>query len=187
MPPSLEPTVFQVNVSRNGFPKHPIREAEVGINGITTDFIDDGRHKNSIDHALCLFGIEVLATLRAEGHPVDPGSTGENITTLGLNWRHVVPGMRMWLGEEVEIEVTGYADPGWKHAHFFKDGLYRRISHEFNPGSSRVYARVLQPGTVHTGDVIRVVDESPADRAWRSQPYTIRWPQDYAGSVVGNG
>ncbi len=179
MPSSPEPTVFQVNVSRSGLPKRAIREAEVNYRGITTDFVDDGKGHGHPDHALCLFAIEALAQLRSEGHNVDPGSTGENITTLGLNWRHVVPGMRMWLGDEVAIEISSYAAPGWKHAHCFKDGNFDRINHDFHPGFSRVYARVLKPGMVHTGDIIHVIDESPADRAWRSQPYTIRWPQDF--------
>ncbi len=181
--PGPQPTIFQVNVSRGGVPKRAIREAEVTYRGLVGDGHNDGRAHGGPDQALCLYGIEVLAQLRSEGHSVDPGATGENITTLGLHWRHVVPGTRMWLGETVLIEVTSYASPCWKNSRWFKDGNISRINQELHPGSSRVYARVLQPGTIKTGDSILVIDENAADRAWRAQPYTIRWPQDYREAV----
>jgi MOSC domain-containing protein YiiM len=185
-PPHRHPTppsVFQVNVSQGGVPKRPIAEGQVGFRGITVDRQSDQRAHGHPEQALCLYAVELLAAIRAEGHNLAPGYLGENITTIGLEWHVMVPGRRLLIGDDVEIEVTGYASPCWKNARWFSDGDFNRINNGVFPGWSRVYARVLSAGTVATGAPITVIDESAAERAWRQQPYTIRWPQDYVASA----
>jgi MOSC domain-containing protein YiiM len=53
------------------------------------------------------------------------------------------------------------------------------MDHDEHPGDARVYARVLAEGTIAQGDRVEVVAESSADRAWRLQPMTYRWPRDF--------
>jgi MOSC domain-containing protein YiiM len=172
--------IFQINVSNGGVPKTPIEEAHVTRSGITRDRQGDLRHHGSLEQALCLFAIERLAVMAAEGHHVAPGSTGENLTLIDLDWDLIVPGRRLLLGNDVLIEVTDYASPCQKNARWFKSGDFNRINQEVHPGFSRVYARVLSEGTIRTGDPVTLADtESAADRLHRLQPHTYRWPRDF--------
>jgi len=41
----------------------------------------------------------------------------------------------------------------------FKGGDYTRVSQKRHPGWSRVYARVLVPGSIRQGDPARLLDE----------------------------
>ena len=176
-------SIFQINVSNGGVPKTPIDEAYVVGRGITKDRQADLRHHGSLEQALCLFAIERLAVLAAEGHHVSPGVTGENITLIDVDWDLVVPGRQLLLGSEVLIEVTTYASPCVKNARWFKNGYFARISQDLYPGFSRVYARVLSEGTIRTGDVVTLAEsESAADRLHRLQPHTYRWPRDFAAA-----
>jgi MOSC domain-containing protein YiiM len=180
---SPQPSIFQINVSNGGVPKTPIEEAHVVRRGITKDRQGDLRHHGSLEQALCLFSIERLAALAAEGHHVSPGATGENITLIDVDWDLVVPGRQLLLGKEVLVEVTAYASPCTKNARWFTNGYFARISQELYPGFSRVYARVLTEGTIRTGDPVTLADsESAADRLHRLQPHTYRWPRDFAAT-----
>src|SRR3954469_25872557 len=105
------------------------------------------------DRALCLYSVELIETLRAEGHPINPGATGENVTIGGIDWRDVTPGARLELGD-VEIEITGYAVPCKSIQGAFKDARSVRISHKLYPGWSRAYARVIRPGVLRVGDEV---------------------------------
>ncbi len=172
--------IFQLSISRGGVPKRPVPEAHVDAGGMEGDRQADRRIHGGPDRALCLFAVEQLAALRAEGHPIAPGCAGENVTTEGLEWRRVVPGVRLRLGAEALIEVTGYTTPCWKNARWFRDGNPDRMSQDEHPGESRVYARVLHPGLLRTGDPIELIEETAAQRVRRQQPKTFRWPRDFA-------
>jgi MOSC domain-containing protein YiiM len=151
-------TIVQVNVSAGGVPKRPVAEAHIGALGLAGDDHDDKVDHGGPDRAVCLFAIERIEALIGEGHPIGPGTTGENITTRGLRWEAVVPGARLRLGPEALIEITGYAPPCKTNARWFTGGEFKRISHKVFPGWSRVYARVLVPGTVRPGDGVEIVE-----------------------------
>lgn len=172
--------IFQLNVSRGGVPKHAVSEAHIDAGGMEGDRQADRRIHGGPDRALCLYAVEVLAALRAEGHPIAPGCAGENITVEGLDWRRVVPGTRLRLGAEALVEISSYTTPCWKNARWFRDGNPDRMRQEEHPGESRVYARVLQPGLVRTGDPIELIEETAAARVRRQQPKTFRRPRDFA-------
>jgi MOSC domain-containing protein YiiM len=172
-------SIFQINISRGGVPKRPIFEVTVGPRGIVGDVQRDTQHHGRPEQALCLYSVERLAMLREEGHQVSPGATGENITTVDLDWRFVVPGARLRLGAEVTIEITDYAAPCWKNARWFVDGDFSRMDEQQHPGSGRVYARVLTGGTLRQDDLIVPVLETAAERVARTQPRVFRWPQDF--------
>ncbi len=103
------------------------------------------------ERALCLYSQDRLDALVAEGHPVEPGTLGENVTIAGLPWEEVRPGARLTLGE-VEVEVTGYAVPCKSIAYGFADGRMARVGEKMNPGWSRVYVRILTEGMIAVGD-----------------------------------
>lgn len=168
-------TIHQLSASAGGVPKLPIVEATVDTDGLTVDRQADLRAHGGPNRAICLYSIEQIAALQAEGHPIHPGSTGENITTSGFELGAVPLGSRLRLGEAVLIELTTHTSPCWKNARWFTGGDFNRIKQAVCPGWSRVYARVLEGGTLHPGDPIEVISEAAAIRAQRLQPRTFRW------------
>ncbi|HEX7241089.1 MAG TPA: MOSC domain-containing protein [Longimicrobiaceae bacterium] len=153
--------VHRINVSPGGVPKLPVPEAEVGFLGLAGDKQRDRRFHGGPLRALCLFPLEEIERLRAEGHPIGPGSTGENVTTAGLPWEAVRPGARLALGDEVVVEVTSYTVPCKTIRDSFRDGEFKRISQKLHPGESRVYARVLRTGRIRAGDPVRLLEGDP--------------------------
>ena len=111
--------------------------------------------------ALCLYALERIQALRDEGHPIVPGSTGENLTLEGIDWPLLAPGVRLALGE-AEIEITTYTMPCGVIRRSFSDYSSQRISQDEHPGWSRVYARVITEGTIRVGDTARIL---PATRS----------------------
>ncbi len=149
--------IAQINVSGGGVPKLPVLEARVTELGVEGDKHNDLRFHGGPERALCLFPMERIHDLQAEGHAIAPGAIGENITVEGIDWNTVVPGVRLSLGDEVLVEVTRYTTPCFKIQAVFKDRDYARVSQKANPGDSRVYARVLRPGAIRAGDPIRLL------------------------------
>ena len=144
--------IFQINLSDGGVPKLAVRQAEVRSQGIQGD-----RHRNMKVHggperAVCLYSLERIQQLQAEGHPVFPGALGENVTVSGLDWSAVQPGARLQLGPQVVLEVTRYTTPCNNLVDSFVEGDFSRILQEKYPGWARVYTRVIQEGTIQTGD-----------------------------------
>jgi MOSC domain-containing protein YiiM len=133
----------------------------VTVLGIIGDAHRDPMHGGP-DAALCLFSLEVIEALRREGHPIYPGSTGENITTVGLDWAAMKPGVRLRLGDEVEIELTGYTKPCGTIAGSFRGGKFSRVSHHLYPRECRLYARVVKEGRIRVGDRIEVLSPPAA-------------------------
>ena len=150
--------IFQFNASKQGgVPKQPMSEAQVEALGIVGSNVANPEDHGGIERALCLYSLERILALQAEGHPLFPGSVGENITTVNLDWEQMVPGARLRLGDQVLIELTRYTSPCTTIAASFLDGHYERISQKPYPGWSRVYARVLHPGPIQIGDRIELV------------------------------
>ena len=104
---------------------------------------------------MCLYSLELIRALQAEGHPIDAGSIGENFTVAGVDWPQMVPGATLQVGA-VLVELTDYAAPCNNLMPYFIGGKFKRVSQKVHPGWSRLYARVLREGTVQVGDAVRV-------------------------------
>jgi MOSC domain-containing protein YiiM len=154
--------IEQLSISKGGVPKLPVQEAVVGELGLEGDVQRDKKHHGGPDRALCLYALEVIQSLQAEGHPIQPGNTGENVTISGIDWEQVVPGVRLQLGAGVLVEVTSYTAPCDNNVAYFKDGDFMRMSQKLHPGWSRVYARVLSGGTLRPGDEVELVEAGAA-------------------------
>ena len=148
------PHVHQINVSDGGVPKRPVLEAWVTVQGIAGDRQRNLKVHGGPDRAVCLFSRERIEQLQDEGHPIDSGSSGENLTMAGLEWDRIQPGVRLSVGPDVQLEVMSYTVPCSHNAPWFRDGDYHRISQKKNPGWSRVYAKVLREGLVRPGDAV---------------------------------
>lgn len=146
--------IFTITLSNEGMPKQPARSADLTAAGLVGDRQRNLKYHGGEARALCLFSLERLTALQQEGHPLYPGSTGENVLISGLDWNQVVPGTRLKLGSQVEIEITKYTEP----CHTIRDNFIgqdlTRMLQEANPGWSRVYARVLTPGAIRVGDEV---------------------------------
>jgi MOSC domain-containing protein YiiM len=151
-------SVHQLNRSNGGVPKRAVDVVRVTPDGLDGDWQTDRKHHGGPDRAVCLFPVELIRTLQSEGHPITPGSVGENITTEGLEWARVIPGATLQIGDSVLLEITSYTTPCRTIAASFADGEFLRISQKHRPGASRVYARVIAGGTIARGDVITLRD-----------------------------
>ena len=142
--------------------KHPAGgvpgAGEVREQGLEGDRQRDLRYHGGPLRAVCLYSAEAIDALRAEGHPIAPGSTGENLTIEGIDWGGLSVGDRLQIGQLL-VEITGYAAPCSNIAGSFADGLSKRISQKLHPGWSRLYARVLAEATVRAGDQVAVLAE----------------------------
>ena len=150
------PHVHQINISDGGVPKLPVLEAKVSEQGLDGDLQRNLKFHGGPDRAVCLYSRELIERLQDEGHPIDSGATGENLTLSGLDWDQVRPGVRLTIGPEVQLEVTSYTTPCSHNGRWFRDEDFSRIAQKLNPGWSRVYAKVLRGGIVRPGDVVTI-------------------------------
>lgn len=136
-------------------PKRSVPEGRVTDEGIEGDRQRDRRFHGGRDRAVCVYARELIAALQAEGHPIDVGSTGENLTVEGLDWSRLVPGVTVRVGA-VHLQVTRYASPCTTIAGSFRGGDFKRIAQKTNPGWSRVLCRVVEPGMVRVGEPVHL-------------------------------
>ena len=148
--------IFQINASNGGVPKTPLREAEVTELGLAVDKQKNLKYHGGPTRALCLFSLEKMLELQQEGHPIYPGSVGENITVIP--WEEMAVGSRWRLGSEVEIEITSFAVPCQNIRQSFADEKFARLSQKKHPGWARVYASVQKAGAIQIGDVVEALE-----------------------------
>jgi MOSC domain-containing protein YiiM len=146
-----------INASNGGVPKRRVDGATVSRLGLLNDDQDDKKHHGGPERAICVYSLERIYALQAEGHPIDVGTVGENVTLEGIDWDTVVPGVRIKLGEEVVLEVASFTSPCKTIKQSFTDGEFVRISQKLHPGWSRVYARVVTEGEIRFGDHVEVI------------------------------
>jgi MOSC domain-containing protein YiiM len=147
--------VVQVSAGTGGVPKPAVDRAEVGYRGILGDRQATRRHHGRVWQALCLFSMETIERLQAEGHPIAPGAVGENLTLAGVDFTTLRPGTRLRVGD-VLCELSLPALPCAKNARWFTDGDPMRLHHERDAGATRWYARVLADGVVAPGLPVEV-------------------------------
>ena len=154
--------IVQISVSAGGVPKTAVPDAKVGALGLEGDAHRNRELHGGPERAVCLYSMEMIRALRAEGHDLVPGAIGENVTLEGLDWAALVPGRHLLLGESVLLAITRYTSPCANIIRSFKEGYFGRVSQKRHPGWSRVYARVLIEGTIRRGDPARLLDDIEA-------------------------
>jgi MOSC domain-containing protein YiiM len=152
--------VYQINVSDGGVPKRPVLGAVIATTGVEGDRQRNLNVHGGFDRALCLFSQDLIERLQDEGHSIEAGSSGENLTLAGLEWEKLKPGDRLQVGPDVQLEITGYTTPCDQNAQWFRDRDFKRVSQKVNPGWSRFYAKVLREGVVKPGDQVVVKPEN---------------------------
>jgi len=152
-------SVAAINVSGGGVPKRRVSGARVSRSGLENDAQDDKKHHGGPERAVCLYSLERIRSLQTEGHPIDIGTAGENVTIEGIDWDRIAPGATIKIGDEVLLEVASFTNPCKTIRASFIEGEFIRIGQRLHPGWSRVYARVIREGQVRFGDPVEV---SPA-------------------------
>jgi len=153
---AVEARVHSINVSDGGVPKFAREVCEVRRGGVEGDRQRDLENHGGRERAVSLYSLELIEALRAEGHPIAPGTIGENLTLAGLPWKDLRPGVRIEAGEVV-LELASHAAPCQIIAGSFSDGRVVRVSEKVHPGWSRFYARVIKEGTLRSGDRVRIL------------------------------
>jgi MOSC domain-containing protein YiiM len=143
--------VAQLSVSSGGVPKLAVERAWLGPLGLEGDAHRLASHGGP-ERAVCLYSVEVIQALQAEGHPIYPGAAGENVTISGLDWATLKPGDRIRVGESV-IELTRHTTPCKNVRPYFAGGDIVRILHDQHPGWSRFYGKVLIAAPIAVGEV----------------------------------
>ena len=155
----------QGDVRVTGIDKRPVTEGVmvrepgprgVGGSGVVGDAICDLRHHGGSDQAVYAYAREDLDFWEQElGRPLRCGSFGENLTTSELDVTAALVGERWQVGEGCILEVTSPRIPCRTFAGWLAEQRWvRRFTEQRRPGA---YLRVISPGTVRAGDVIRVV------------------------------
>lgn len=149
-------SITALNVSLGGVPKLGVPTVLITTAGLTGDRQRNLKVHGGPDRAVCLLAQEIIDDLAAQGHPIRPGSTGENLTIAGLDWSALKPGSRLTLADRVVLEITSYTAPCGNIAKSFRGGAIECLDQNIHPGRARLYARVLSPGTVAVGDQVTV-------------------------------
>jgi len=102
---------------------------------------------------------ELFAELKEKGFEVLPGILGENITTVGLDLLALPSGTKLFIGEDVLVELTGLRTP-CSQINDIQPGLMQALFDRDEHGEmirkAGVMAVIVQGGMVKAGDEIRV-------------------------------
>lgn len=142
-------TVAHIHASR-GLPKKEVPSAVIGWGGVEGDVQRSRKHHGRPWQALCIWTTDAIESLRAQGHPIEHGFAGENITVSGIANASLRPGAHFVCGD-VRGFVTSYAWPCSQNKAWFVDGDFMAMNHE-TTDLSRVYAMVTRTGTLSAGD-----------------------------------
>jgi MOSC domain-containing protein YiiM len=156
----LTGSVAAINISSGGVPKRRVSGAQVSRSGLVNDAQDDKKNHGGPERAVCLYALERIRSLQMEGHPIDIGTAGENVTIEGIDWYQIVPGATIKIGGEVLLEVASFTNPCKTIRASFIEGEFIRVAQRIHPGWSRVYARVLREGEIRFGDPVEVIPAS---------------------------
>ncbi len=151
MADEIHGVLYSINVSDGGVPKRARPWAHVWVHGVEGDRQEHPQIHGGPDRAVSLYSLDLIEALQGEGHPISPGSIGENLTLVGIDWQQMRSDARVEIGE-VLLEITRAASPCEQIAGSFRDGRFVRVSHKVHPGWSRFYARVLREGIISAGD-----------------------------------
>lgn len=146
--------IFQLGRSDGGVPKHAVREAIVTELGLEGDRQRYTKIHGGPMRALCLYSLQLIEKLQAEGHPIYPGSAGENVTISGLAWTALAAGTQLQLGDDVIVELTWVAEPCKTIRDSFAGHEFRRLE---APGEMRWYCKVLKTGTLRIGQPVQIL------------------------------
>ncbi len=151
---------------RTGIFKHAVAGGVmIDAEGLVGDAICNRKHHGGVDQAVYLEGSASLDWWASEfGHPVEPGTFGENLVIEGLDNRDVAVGDRFMTGGVI-LEATSCRIPCATFAARMNDPKFvKRYTRAARPG---IYCRVISNGIVEAG---MPVDHRPFSGARVTMP-----------------
>ena len=128
---------------KKGTQKHEIPEAE-----LKTEWgIEGDAHAGKWHRQVSLLGLEQIEDFRARGAQVEFGAFGENLIVEGYHFRELPVGTRFQIGDVI-LEMTQIGKECHSHCQIYK------VMGDCIMPREGVFARVLQGGTIRTGDQI---------------------------------
>jgi MOSC domain-containing protein YiiM len=160
----MQGSIVQINTSFGGLPKRPIRGGLISPLGLEGDLHAHPAIHGGPRKAILLIASEVVDELAARGYPLFYGALGENLTTRGTRIRDLRIGDQLRAGGAL-LEITKPRGPCTAldvYGESLKNEIYDARVEALDAASPRwglsgFYARVLQPGYVRMGDILRIV------------------------------
>ena len=140
---------------KGGVPKLQVQSLQVTTDGCVGDFQRNKKHHGGTQRAVCLYSEEVINTLQTEGHPIFPGSVGENILLREIDWKSIKVGSQFHF-DKLILEVTSDAPPCKTIRNSFSDVKFTKISAKIDPDLTRWYAKVITEGQVMVGEIVNL-------------------------------
>ena len=156
----MQGSIHSINVSGSGgVPKMSVKAAMIGFEGLSGDYNRFRTERKAGDpgRAVCIFSLERIRELQREGHPIDIGTAGENLTIEGLDWPSLRAGMTLRVGG-ASITLSEPCAPCSKIGWSFKGEDFSRVDHEKQEGWSRWSASVAEEGAVSVSDSVYLID-----------------------------
>lgn len=150
-----QPRPIPAKSAMTGIYKEPVPDAvEVVITrqGLEGDAIINRKHHGGVDQAVYVyFADDYDYWAKALEREIAPGTFGENLTIGGVEGRSVCVGDRFEI-DEVVLEVTSHRTPCSVFA--TRMGNPAWVKQFFKAGRPGAYCRVIEPGTVRTGEPV---------------------------------
>ena len=149
--------VVGLHASNGGVPKLPLDTLLVTVDGCDGDSQNDLKHHGGKDKAVCILQQEIIDELTEKGHPIGPGTTGENLLINGIQVGMLSVGTRLKIGN-CELEITQDAPPCKTIKQSFNDDNFMLISHKKYPNFTRWYAKVISEGEIILGQEVNLTN-----------------------------
>ncbi len=116
-----------------------------------TDYgIENDAHAGNWHRQVSLISYEKIEDFNAKGAQVEDGAFGENLIVEGIDFRILPVGTKLECNN-VLLEITQIGKECHSHCQ-----IYEKMGECIMPKEG-VFSRVLQGGTINTGDVMRIV------------------------------
>jgi MOSC domain-containing protein YiiM len=133
--------------------KKSVRKKNISSGVLVENFgLDGDAHGDSFTHRqISLLALESIKKMQDMGLKVGEGDFAENLTTEGINLLSLPLGTKVRIGAHAILEVTQHG----KECHT-PCAIYHQAGMCIMPLEG-IFAKVLQGGTVQTGDEIMVI------------------------------
>ena len=159
----IKGTITSINISKEkGVIKTPVDSAVCKCDhGIVGD-----AHAGNWHRQISLLAQESIDIMTEMGiDDLTPGQFAENLTTEGICLYELPVGTRLQIGETIQ-EVTQIGKECHSHCE-----IYKKMGDCIMPREG-VFARVLEPGTIHVGDEM-VIEPRKTPRPWQAAVITL--------------